>query len=261
MAHSLQFATLGLLIGATCVCGQKPSDADSAALIERSRQKALDYIISLPDFMCTEVIRRATAAADGKRSSGWVNTDTLTIKLSSNRQKEEHTLTLINGKPTDKKYEQLTGGTSSGEFGGVLRMIFNPSSQAAFDWESWKTVRKRRVAVYQYAVSAAHSPYYLGYQGHQAVVGIHGVLEIDSETGEVLHFTYISYDIPKELGVQTATSTVDYDFADIGGRSYLLPSRSETEIHAITFWARNRMEFHDYKKFGAESLIDFGTGK
>ena len=56
-------------------------------------------------------------------------------------------------------------------------------------------------------------------------------------------------------------TTVDYDFADVGGRNYLLPSRSETEIHAISLRARNRMEFHDYKKFGADSLIDFGTGK
>jgi hypothetical protein len=31
--------------------GQRPSDADSAALIEKSRQKALDYAQSLPDFV------------------------------------------------------------------------------------------------------------------------------------------------------------------------------------------------------------------
>jgi hypothetical protein len=261
LSHTLESVALCLLLGLTCAWAQKPSDADSAALIERSRQKALDYTRLLPDFMCTQVVRRATAAADGRRYGGWTNLDTLTVTLRYSHQKEEHTLVLINGKPTDKKYDQLAGGTSSGEFGGVLRMIFNPSSQASLEWESWKTVRKHRVAVYQYAVSAAHSPYYLGYQGHTAVVGIHGVLEIESETGEVLHFTYISYDIPQELGVQTAMTTVDYDFADVGGRNYLLPSRSETEIHAISLWARNHMEFHDYKKFGAESLIDFGTGK
>lgn len=253
----MKSTALCLLLSTTFAWAQKPSDADSAALIERSRQKALEYTRSLPDFMCTEIIRRSTSTTDGRGS----NNDTLTVKLRYSQQKEEHTLALINGKPTDKKYEQLAGGTSTGEFGGVLRMIFNPSSQASFEWESWKTVRKRRVAVYQYAVSAANSPYYLRYQGREAVVGIHGVLEIDNETGEILHFTYLSYDIPKELGVQTSKTAVDYDFADVGGHNYLLPSRSETEIHAVSMSAHNRMEFHDYRKFGAESLIDFGTGK
>jgi len=26
-------------------------------------------------------------------------------------------------------------------------------------------------------------------------------------------------------------------------------------------WARNKMEFKDYRKFTADSVIDFGTGK
>ena len=199
MSHFLQSAALCLLLGTTYAWAQKPSDAESAALIERSRQKALDYTLSLPDFMCTEVVRRATSAADGRRIGGWINTDTLTLNLRYSHQKEEHILTLINGKPTDKKYEQLAGGTSSGEFGGVLRMIFDPNSQAAFEWESSKTVRKHRVSVYQYAVSAAHSPYYLGYQGHQSVVGIHGVLEIDSETGEVLTLHLYLLRHPREV--------------------------------------------------------------
>jgi hypothetical protein len=252
---------LGFLTSIPLAWGQKPSDADSAALIEMSRQKALEYVQSLPDFVCNEVVRRYSAAADGHRVGGWVATDTLTIKLAYFQQKEEHKLELINGKPTDRKYFELSGGTGTGEFGGVLRMIFHPDSQGAFEWQSWKNVRKHRAAVYEYAVSAAHSPYYLQTQGREAAVGLQGVLEIDSETGEVLHFTYIAYDIPKELKMQSAVTSVDYDFADVGGRSYLLPVRSETELHGETLWARNKMEFREYRKFSADSVIDFGVGK
>lgn len=152
---------LGLLTSMPLAWGQRPSDADSAALIERSRQKALEYVQSLPDFVCNEVVRRYSAAADGHKAGGWVATDTLTIRLAYFEQKEEHKLELINGKPTDRKYFELSGGTGTGEFGGVLRMIFDPDSQGAFEWQSWKNVRKHRAAVYEYAVSAAHSPYYL----------------------------------------------------------------------------------------------------
>ncbi len=259
--RALVFAFCGLLAWIALAWGQKPSDADIAALIERSRQKALEYSRSLPDFACTEVVHRYSAPSDGQRTGAWVATDTLAIKLRYSQGREEHNLELINGKSTDRKYEELSGSTSTGEFGGILRMIFNPDSQAAFEWESWKIVRKHRTAVYQYAVSAAHSPYYLRYQGRQAVVGIHGALEIDSETAEVLHFTYIAYEIPPKLNLQSAVTSVDYDFADVGGRGYLLPARSESELHGSMSWARNKMEFREYRKFSADSVIDFGVGK
>jgi hypothetical protein len=236
--------------------GQKPSDADTAALIERSRQKALDYTQQLPDFMCTEVVHRSLSAEGGPHSS-----DTLTIKLSYSKRGEDHRLELINGKPTGRKYEELKGATGSGEFGGILRMIFNPASQAAFDWQTWKTVRKKRVAAIEYAVSAANSPYYLRYQDRKAIVGLHGELEVDSETGEVLHLTYAAYDIPSQLGVQSAVNLVDYAFADVGGREYLLPVHSEMEMRSPGVLARNKTEFREYRKFSAESVVDFGVGK
>jgi hypothetical protein len=251
----------GLLLCAAFAWGQRPSDADSAALIERSRQKALDYSHALPDFACSEVVRRYAAPADGLKFGAWVHTDTLTIKLSYSQRTEGHKLELIDGKPTDRKFEELGGATSSGEFGGILRTIFDPASQAAFDWERWKTARKHRTAIYQYAVAAASSPYYLRHANRRAIVGIHGAVDVDSETGEVLQLTYIAYEIPKQLDVQYSTTTVEYDFASVGGKNYLLPTRSETELHSSEMWARNRMEFREYRKFSADSIIDFGTGK
>ena len=251
----------GLLLCAPLAWGQRPSDAGSAALIERSRQKALDYSLSLPDFVCSEVVRRYAAPADGLKFGAWVHTDTLTIKLSYSQKTEGHKLELIDGKPTDRKFEELAGATSSGEFGGILRTIFDPASQAAFDWESWKTLRKHRTAVYQYAVDVANSPYSLRHANRKAIVGIHGVVEVDGETGEVLQLTYIAYEIPKQLDVQYSTTIVEYDFASAGGRNYLLPARSETELHSSGMWARNKTEFREYRKFSADSVIDFSTGK
>jgi hypothetical protein len=262
MRGDLSALGCGVLLGSLLLWNsparaQRPSDSDSAALIERSRQKALDYTRSLPDFVCTEVVRRSTSTI----AHIWAPADTLTIKLSYFQQAEQHKLEQIDGKPTERKYEDLEAATSKGEFGGTLRVIFDPASEAAFDWESWKNVRNRRIAVYQYAVSAAHSPYSLKTDNRSAVVGIYGVLEIDNETGEVLHLTYVAYDIPKKLDLQSAVTSVDYDLADVGGREYLLPVRSETEIHGSRMWARNKMEFREYRKFSADSTIEFGVGK
>jgi hypothetical protein len=260
MIRVLRLVVCGMLVWTSLAWGQPPS-GDDAALIERSRQRALDYTHSLPDFVCSEVIRRYAAPADGLKLGLWAHTDTLTVKLSYSQKTEGHKLELIDGKPTDRKFEEVGGAISKGEFGGILRTVFDPASQAAFDWESWKTVRKHRIAVYQYAVSAANSPYYLRSGNRRAIVGIHGAIEVDSETGEVLRLTYVAYDIPKQLGVQYSTTTVEYDFANVGGRNYLLPVRSETEVHSSEMWARNKMEFREYRKFSSESTVTFGDGK
>jgi hypothetical protein len=241
---------------------QRPSDADAAAAIEQSRQKALAYTRSLPDFVCTEVIRRYV---DRRERGEWTLTDRLTVRLSYFQHIEEHKLMLINDQPTNRDFSSLEGATGEGEFGGTLESIFDPQSQAAFRWESWKNVRKHRAAVYSYVVPLEHSRYLLvaGKPGEarQAVVGFHGVLEVDAESGEVLHFTYLADHIPKDLSVSYALTTVDYDFADVGGREYLLPARSETEMRGLNLSVRNQMEFRDYRKFSSDSTITFGPAK
>ncbi|HEX3746905.1 MAG TPA: hypothetical protein VHW09_23365 [Bryobacteraceae bacterium] len=247
----------GLLLCAAMAWGQHPSDSDSATLIERARQKALDYTRSLPDFVCAESVHRFAARPERSFS----RTDVLTVKLRYLQGKEEHSLSQIDGKPTDKKYEDLAFATGSGEFGGILRTVFDPASQAAFEWKGWKTVRKRRAAAYEYAVSAAHAPYVLTANHVKAVVGIHGVVELDSETGEALFLSYIAYELPRDFDAQYAASSVDYEWTNVGGRNYLLPSHSQQEVHGVRIWTLNKIDFHDYGKFSADAVIDFGTGK
>jgi len=246
-----------LLLCAVLAWGQRPVDADSAALIERSRQKALDYTNSLPDFICSEEIHRYTAPAEGV----WTLSDTLTVKLGYSRQMEMHKLELIDGKPTDRSFDDLGGATSSGEFGGVLRTIFDPASKTAFDWSSSRAVRNRRAAVYHYTVAAANSPYYVEHKKQVGIVGLHGTVTVDHESGEVIALNYIAYDIPKQLELQSLIGSVEYDLATVGGGTRLLPARSEMEMHASELWTRNKTEFRDYRKFSADSSIEFGPVK
>jgi hypothetical protein len=262
MRRSFSAGGIGLLLWTGLAWPQRPSEPDAQAAIENSRQKGLDYARSLPDFVCTEVIRRY---ADRSRSGHWLPTDKLTIKLSYFEQNEQHKLMLIDDKPTDRRYESLDGAIGIGEFGGTLHSIFDPVSESTFHWESWKTVRKHGAAVYSYVVQPSRSHYVLvsATPGglRKAIVGYHGVLEIDRETGDVLHFTYEADHIPRELLLDYAVTTVDYDLADVGGRDYLLPVRSQSEVHSPRLSARNESEFREYRKFGSDSTITFGAGK
>ena len=255
---------MGLLSLVVPGWAQKQSNADAAALIEKSRQTTLAYSASLPDFVCTEVISRYRRS-DAVRW-GWLPLDKLTVKLSYFQQQETRQLVLVNGKPASLAYESLNAGAiASGEFGGILKSIFDPASQASFHWGRWTNERGRHVAVFTFEVDAAYSNYYLEHREsrdvRRAIVGYHGTVEIDSETGEVLHFYHVADRIPKELDYSKADTSVDYDFTEIAGRKYLLPSHSVTELMGTNLWNKNESEFREYRKFEASSSVDFGTGK
>lgn len=269
--------TVWIAIGCARAWGQRPSDTESTELIEKSREKALAYTRSLPDFVCTEAISRysysKTQTSRGPIRMGgaipygikWTPTDKLTVKLSYFEQREDHRLVLVNGKPTDQKYESLAGGIETGEFGGTLQGIFDPVTATSFRWERWKNVRRHRTAIFAYQVDRAHSRYMVasGAAGdvHQALVAFHGEMEVDRDTGEVLHFRYAADDIPRAVNLDLVSTAVDYDFADVGARSYLLPAHCETEIHSPGLSVRNEMEFREYRKFSADSSIEFGVAK
>ena len=63
--------------------------------------------------------------------------------------------------------------------------------------------------------------------------------------------------IPEKFPVRNSATSLDYGFADVGGRRYLLPLRAEVRMGTSSMQTRNEVEFHSYKKFGAESSITF----
>ena len=86
-----------------------PSSEEQGAIITEVREYALNYSKSLPNYLCTEVMRQKAAGAPGSRygrgptnanDPSYQTMDTLTIRLSYYEQKEDYKLILINNAPT-----------------------------------------------------------------------------------------------------------------------------------------------------------------
>src|SRR5579872_387734 len=108
-----------------------PSSEEQAAIIDEVREYALNYSKTLPDFICTQVTRRFAAPTPGTKYGGhvgddptWYLQDTLTIKLSYFEQKEDYKLILVNNSMTTQDYKTLGGATTTGDFGSMMREIF-----------------------------------------------------------------------------------------------------------------------------------------
>jgi len=237
--------------------GPPPLD-DLRRTLAETRKLALGYTQTLPDFICNENVRRYL---DPKGADAWKETDTLTLKLSYYQQKEDYQLVSVNGRATGKSYESAGGATSKGEFGSMLLEVFDPDAAAVFRWDHWTTLRKRRAIVFSYRIGVAKSHYKIMYQGLgerlTVVAGQHGYAYVDPDTNIVLRLTRDADNLPATFPIQRASTVLDYDFTDVGGKSFLLPLRAEIRMQSGAGWNRNVVEFRGYRKFSGESSLSF----
>ena len=235
----------------------KPTAEDQTGLLERVRESALRYTKSLPDFICTQVVKRYVDIGRER----WSPTDTLKLKLSYFDQKEDYQLLTINNKPTDLDYMQSGGSSSKGEFGTILRVIFDPKSKGSFRFKGWTTLRKRRAAVYSYRVDQPNSTYTVMVQTEkdhrmEAVVGFHGEIVVDRDTKLLLHLT-TDAELPTGFPMRQSSTALDYDFAEVGGQEFLLPLKADVEMRSARLHTRNVVEFQNYQKFQTDASISF----
>ncbi|HUB82806.1 MAG TPA: hypothetical protein VMB03_28605 [Bryobacteraceae bacterium] len=255
---ALPVVVLGLTVCLGRAAAPRPSDADTANLVERTRVLSRNYTRRMPDFLCTQTIRRSYHLTLPKN---WIRADVLTVKLRYAGQTEDRELLARNGRPVVPG-EPFGGLENIGEFGGMLEAVFDPQSQAEFHWESSKTLRDRPSLLFSYQVKASHSSYMLSFDPggyvHRQVVGYHGTVWVDRETGGVLRLVYEADTISADFPMQYASTTVDYGFVEVAGRTYLLPVRAEIETDVDGFRSRNISEFKDYRKFSTDSTVHFG---
>jgi hypothetical protein len=254
---SMRFALAILCIAAPSFA-QRPTDAEATAIIEKARAYALAYTVSLPDFLATQVVHRYH---DPRNNDRWQRLDVLTVRLSFSERAEDYKLIEIDGKPTLLDYSNTGGPTSKGEFGTLLLFLFHPKMEAEFRWKGWTNIHKRRAAVYSYKVDQAHTQYHISYgivaEGPNHIVApYYGEVSLAPETGEILHITQHAI-LPLSFPIRQSATTVEYSYADVGGRKYLLPSTAEVTMSTGRYKTRNVVDFKEYRKFQTEATITF----
>jgi len=65
--------------------------------------------------------------------------------------------------------------------------------------------------------------------------------------------------VPPSFPISQASSAVDYDYTKIGDQTHLLPLKAEVRMRSSKMLTRNLVEFHLYRKFGADTTIKFDT--
>jgi len=245
-----------------------PSSEEQAAIISDVREYALNYSKNLPDFICTQVTRRYAAPMPGTRWGGsslsepsWQAQDVLQIRLSYFQQKEKYTVVLANNAVVNKDYEQMGGSKSFGEFGSMLREIFEPSTEARFEWDHWGTLRGKRVMAFSYHVLQSRSQYRLVVEDAKLsiITAYRGLVEVDPDIHVVMRVSTIAENIPADFPIRKADDVLDYDFQEISGHTFLLPLKSQVFMSGGEVLTKLDEEFRLYRKYSAEAEIKYDT--
>jgi hypothetical protein len=245
-----------------------PSSLEQAAVIDDMRSYALSYSKNLPDFICTQVTRRYGAAKPGTRYGGspggepyYQQLDTLQIRLSYFEQKEQYKVILANNTVVNKDYNEVGGSKSFGDFGSMMREIFQPSSQARFEWDHWGTLRGKRVMAFGYHIAQLNSQYRITVdEGKTSIVTAYrGLVEVDPETHVIMRLTTEALDIPEGFPVKSVNTVLDYDYTDLSGHPFLLPMKARVDASFSDSLQRIDEEFRLYRKYSASTEITFDS--
>jgi hypothetical protein len=87
-----------------------------------------------------------------------------------------------------------------------------------------------------------------------------GAIWVDRDTRRILRIEQRTTSLPMDYPISKVELALNYGFAKIDGKSYLLPAGSENLgcSRGSGACTRNVIDFRDYRKFTADSNIKFG---
>jgi len=238
-----------------------PDSVEQARILGEARDYALNYTKELPNFLCLESVRRSIDKdlKDEPGNESWQGLDSFVARLSFNEQREDYKVVMQGGKAVnDLDIMKMGFATSQGEFGSMMREIFEPVSEARFDWDHWGKLRGHIVYVFRYDIDQAHSKWSIKWENDEPVIfAYRGTVFIDQETNKIVRITQEPYDMPSSYPVKTSETVLDYANQKIGEQDFLLPAKVVWTSRTIRYISKNDVDFRLYKKFGADTTIKF----
>ena len=232
--------------------------ANEDAVIAAAREAAAGFTETLPNYIVKQMTTRYQTEASAGQKTSWHALDVVTADLTLENGKESYKNILVNGKAPKQALEK-TGSWSNGEFASMLQLVLHPGSEADFHGKRSATIANRSAWRYEYAVEQPNSHWTLEAAGQSYAPAYSGSLWIDKETSRVLRIEMAARRIPGDFPLDSAESTVDYEFIVLGERKFLLPTHSEVLScqRGTRDCSRNVIDFRNYRKFGSDTSISF----
>jgi hypothetical protein len=225
-------------------------------IIAKAREAAFAYSETLPNYMVQQITARYQS---DRPKSSWTALDIVTADLTYQDGRESYKNIKIGNKSVDKPMEEIPGSRSTGEFSTMLEQLFEQGA-ARFRSTGQETIHNRPAYVYSFEITRDLSRWRIGAPSELYYPAMKGSVWIDKETSRVMRIEQQGKGMPALFPFDTIESTADYDFIRLGTSGpYLLPVEAEVLScqRGTSICSRNKIEFRNYRKFGAQSDITF----
>lgn len=228
---------------------------EHAVVLELVRMYAQEYAASIPNFLCY----RNTRFLEERTPLGRWKLDTeLKERLSHAGDEDKHEIVAIDGEEVDGDTLFFSAGlTVSGEFGNVMRRVFEPETETTFTWMAGDPGAEEAV-VLGFEVSEEKSSMRISAGDEEATVGYVGEVYASPSTGQIFRVRLTMNELPKGHPIRGATWDIHYGPVKVEEQELLLPVRAAVEAHQQGRFVRNEATYTDYQKYTAASSIQFG---
>ena len=223
-------------------------------VIEKARELAFEHAEMLPDFIVEQHTVRYTT---NSRPPKWKRRDRLFAEVLMVDGRESYHDLRRNGRQVSEEKIKETGSWSLGEWAVIQLDVLSRATNADFAFRQMSEAGGRPARMYDYTVEQRNSHWKVDFEGEILYPAYWGSVWIDEENNRVLRIEMISRDIPASYPFQAVEMTVDYGKVEIAGDNYLMPVRGENLAckRYSLYCTRNEIEFRNYRKFTAESVV------
>ncbi|MCU1336450.1 MAG: hypothetical protein JWO19_2031 [Bryobacterales bacterium] len=225
-------------------------------VIAKAREAALAYSETLPNYLVQQMTTRYQS---DRPKAGWQALDVVTADVTYQDGRESYKNIKVGNKSVNKPMDEIEGTRSTGEFSTLLEQLLE-SGAAKFRSGGQDTIRNRSALVYSFEIPRELSRWRIEAPSQLYYPAIKGSIWIDKETSRVLRIEQQGRAMPALFPFDTVETSADYDFVRLGTTGpYLLPVEAEVLScqRGISLCSRNKIEFRNYRKFGAETNITF----
>lgn len=226
-------------------------------IIQKAREAAFQYSGMLPNFFCQQMTTRYQS---DHPKTGWDPLDVVTADVAYENGKESYKNIKVGNKAVNKPMEDIEGTRSTGEFSTILEELLNPATGAVFRRSGQDTIHGRSTYVFKFEVPRERSRWRIEAPSQLYHPAYQGTIWIDKETSRLLRIEQQTRNMPLLFPFDTVETATDYDFVRLAAPDpFLLPVDAEVLscLRGTSTCTRNRIEFRNYRKFGAESSITF----
>lgn len=233
------------------------ADGEAAVVVELARLYAQEYTESIPNFLC---FRNTRFLKESSPLGRWKLDAEIKERLSHVGDEDEHEAVAVDGKPARGNEMVFHGGlTVSGEFGNVMRRIFDPETETVFTrMESAAGEDSGRVAIGFRVEQALSSMRIRSGDDEEVVMGYAGEVYASPSTGQIYRIRLTMDALEKHYPIRGATWDIRYGPVKVEEQELLLPVSAAVEAYQTGRFVRTEATYTDYQKYSADSQIRFG---